>query len=123
MHRFARISALLLLVFMISGSLPRVSAADNKNLDGFAKCLSQKQVKMYGLFWCTHCAEQKDLFGPSFNYVTYVECGVPGTRRATDECKNAGIKHTPTWSFADGTRKEGKLSLDDLAKQSGCKLP
>jgi hypothetical protein len=112
----------LALVFVISGSFPHVSA-ENKNLDGFARCLTQKQVKMYGLFWCTHCADQKDLFGSSFQFVTYVECGVPGTRKATDECKAAGIKHTPTWTFSDGTRREGLVPLADLAKQSGCKLP
>jgi hypothetical protein len=122
MLRIARTATILAIIFTISGSFPRVSA-ENKNLDSFAKCLTQNKVKMYGLFWCTHCADQKELFGDSFQYVTYVECGVPGTRRATEECKAAGIKHTPTWTFSDGTRREGLVPLADLAKQSGCKLP
>ena len=42
--------------------------------DKFAQCLAEKQVKMYGLYWCTHCAEQERMFGSSFNYVTYIEC-------------------------------------------------
>jgi hypothetical protein len=122
MSRIVRTALILSLIFVISGSFPRVSA-ESKNLDGFAKCLSQNKVKMYGLFWCTHCADQKELFGSSFQYVTYVECGIPGTRKATDECKTAGIKHMPTWAFADGSRREGVVPLADLAKQSGCKLP
>ena len=27
--------------------------------DSFAKCLADKQAKMYGLYWCPHCADQK----------------------------------------------------------------
>jgi len=121
MFRIVRLFALLALVIAVF-SVAQVSAADNK-LDGFAKCLAQKQAKMYGLFWCQHCADQKELFGSSFQYVTYVECGVPGTHKATDECKAAGIKHTPTWIFSDGSRREGLVPLADLARQTGCKLP
>jgi hypothetical protein len=120
--RLSRIAFVLVLLIAIFGSFPRVSAADNK-LDNFAKCLTQKQTKMYGLFWCQHCADQKEMFGSSFQYVTYVECGVPGTHKATDECKAAGIKKTPTWTFSDGSRHEGPMPLADLAKQTGCKLP
>ena len=107
---------------MLAAPLPRVSAADNK-LDGFAKCLSQKNAKMYGLFWCTHCQDQKELFGSSWVYVNYVECAVPGSRQIVQACKDAKIQHTPTWTFVDGTRKEGLMQLSDLAKQTGCKLP
>jgi type II secretory pathway component PulM len=28
----------------------------NHRYDGFAKCLATKQAKMYGLYWCPHCA-------------------------------------------------------------------
>ncbi len=48
--------------------------------DTFAKCLAAKQAKMYGAYWCPHCAEQKEMFESSFQYVPYVECGVPGSR-------------------------------------------
>ncbi len=120
--RLVRFALLVTLAISLLGSTSRLSAADNK-LDSFAKCLTQKKVKMYGLFWCQHCADQKDLFGSSFQYVTYVECGVPGTHQATEECKAAGIKHTPTWTFPDGSRREGLVPLADIAKQTGCKLP
>src|ERR1700739_3296460 len=48
--------------------------------DDFARCLAQRDVKMYGAYWCPHCAEQKEMFRASFQYVPYIECGVPGDR-------------------------------------------
>jgi hypothetical protein len=92
-------------------------------LDGFAKCLAAKQVKMYGAYWCPHCAEQKEMFESSFQYVPYVECGVPGSREEAPLCKDAGIKHFPTWQFADGERREGTLPLQELGTKTGCSLP
>jgi hypothetical protein len=91
--------------------------------DAFAKCLTEKQVKMYGLYWCTHCAEQKELFGASFKQVTYIECGIKGSRDEQPACKDAGVKNFPTWQFPDGSRKEGSQSLQILSQQSGCGLP
>ena len=91
--------------------------------DALAKCLTQKQVKMYGAYWCPHCAEQKEEFDLSFEYVPYVECGVPGDRKAeTQVCLQAGIKRFPTWIFPDGTREEKVFPLEDLAQKTGCPL-
>src|SRR5438128_6831986 len=47
-------------------------------LDAFAQCLSAKQAKMYGAYWCPLCADKKEFFGRSFRYISYVDCGVPG---------------------------------------------
>src|SRR5246127_5182433 len=38
----------------------------NHKYDSFAQCLAAKQAKMYGLYWCSHCADQKAMFGASF---------------------------------------------------------
>lgn len=92
-------------------------------LDGFAKCLAAKQAKMYGAYWCPHCADQKEMFESSFQYVPYVECGVPGSRDEAPICKDAGIKHFPTWQFGDGERQEGALPLQALGTRTGCSLP
>ena len=92
-------------------------------LDAFAQCLAVKQVKMYGAYWCPHCAEQKEMFESSFPYVPYVECGVPGSREEAPVCKDAGVKHFPTWQFADGERREGTQPLPALATKTGCGLP
>jgi hypothetical protein len=92
-------------------------------LDSFAQCLAAKQAKMYGAYWCPHCAEQKEMFESSFRYVLYVECGVRGSRDEAAVCKDAGIKHFPTWQFADGERREGTQPLPTLGTKTGCPLP
>lgn len=92
-------------------------------LDGFAQCLKSKGAKMYGAWWCPHCADQKEWFGLSFQYVNYVECSQPGDRKMNDTCKQAGIKNFPTWQFPDGSRTEGTLPLAVLSDKTGCRLP
>src|SRR2546425_8931800 len=96
---------------------PRVS-----RLDGFAKCLAARQVKMYGLYWCTHCEEQKEMFGSAFQYVPYIECGTKGVRTEQPNCVQAGVKNFPTWQFAT-ERHEGVLRLETLSEKTGCSLP
>jgi hypothetical protein len=92
-------------------------------LDAFAQCLSDKNVKMYGLYWCEHCAQQKEMFGGSFKHVNYIECGIKGSRDEEPACKTAGVKNFPTWEFPDGSRKEGAQALGILSAKSGCQLP
>ena len=92
-------------------------------LDGFAQCLSSKGVKMYGAFWCPHCEEQKELFGSSFDYAPYVECGIEGSRAEQKVCIDAGVKNFPTWVFPDGSKVEGKLQIVALHEKTGCPLP
>lgn len=91
--------------------------------DGFAQCLTEKGVKMYGAWWCPHCQNQKDLFGSAFQYVDYVECS-PGTGNSMlPVCKDAGVEGYPTWMFADGTKASGEQSFEALAAKSSCELP
>ena len=93
-------------------------------LDKFAKCVSSKGVRMYGAWWCPHCANQKEAFGYAFQYVNYVECGEEGKPHSINsQCKQAGIKNFPTWQFADGSRTDGEISITDLSTKTGCKLP
>ena len=92
-------------------------------LDSFAKCLSSRDARMYGAWWCPHCADQKEMFGFAFQYVNYTECSPEGQRIETEKCKQSGIKHFPTWRFADGSSTEGVLPLSQLSQKTGCKLP
>jgi hypothetical protein len=91
--------------------------------DNFAKCLTAKQAKMYGLYWCVHCADQKELFSTAFQYVTYVECGIKGSSTEEASCAAKNIKNFPTWEFADGDRRTGVQSMDFLSEKTGCTLP
>jgi hypothetical protein len=95
----------------------------NHHYDAFAKCLAAKQVKMYGLYWCPHCAEQKERFGKSFQYVPYVECAIKDKPGITEQCQTAGTKMYPSWQFAGNPPKEGELSMEELSDKTGCSLP
>ncbi|MBI5227246.1 hypothetical protein HY988_01540 [Candidatus Micrarchaeota archaeon] len=89
--------------------------------DDFAQCLTNKEVKFYGTFWCPHCANQKALFGNSMKYVNYIECSNKDMTQ-TEVCKKANIQSYPTWEFANGTRLTGEVSMEQLSKMSGCPL-
>jgi len=93
------------------------------HLNAFAQCLTARQAKMYGAYWCPHCAEQKELFGASFQYVPYVECGQPGTRVLSASCLQSGIRVVPTWVFSGSEHHEGTLQLKALSEKTGCALP
>lgn len=89
--------------------------------DSFAQCLTEKNVVMYGAFWCPHCANQKKLFGKSFQYVTYVECDPQGKNSQPDLCLQKGVQSYPTWEI-NGTIESGEMPLNVLAEKSGCAL-
>jgi hypothetical protein len=91
--------------------------------DNFAKCMSEKDAKMYGAFWCPHCKEQKATFGNSWKYVNYVECSTPDGQGQLPICTQAGVSGYPTWEFANGSRSSGALSLSELSLKTGCPLP
>ena len=96
----------------------------NHKYDSFAKCVAGKNAKMYGLYWCPHCADQKREFGASFRYVPYVECASQDDpHQLTAACKAAGVKLFPSWQFGTDPPKEGVLSLHDLSAKTGCTLP
>ena len=89
-----------------------------KNYDGFAQCLAEKKLTMYGAYWCPHCQNEKKAFGSSFQYVPYVEC-----TQETKKCLDAGIQGYPTWIDASGQKYSGEQGLLGLSKISGCQLP
>lgn len=96
----------------------------NHKYDSFAKCLTTRNAKMYGLYWCPHCIDQKHEFGASFRYVTYIECATEANpHELTPACKAAGAKLFPSWQFGSDPPKEGVLSLEALSEKTGCSLP
>jgi hypothetical protein len=93
--------------------------------DAFARCLSDRGVKMYGAWWCPHCVEQKEKFAASFEYAPYVECGIKGqTNGQSQICKDASVKEYPTWQFPPmGERVARVFTLQELSDRTGCPLP
>ena len=96
----------------------------NHKYDSFAQCVATKNAKMYGLYWCPHCADQKHEFGSSFRYVPYIECASENDpHELTPACKAAGVKLFPSWQFGADPPKEGVLTLQELSQKTGCSLP
>lgn len=100
-------------------SLP--TSPEESSLEVFAKCLTEKEAKFYGAFWCGWCDRQKQLFGEAAQYLPYIECSDLETRQLTPECQKEGITGFPTWEF-NGTKISGFKTLEELAKLSGCSL-
>lgn len=113
----------LLVALTLAGFCTTAGSAEPGKLDAFAKCLADKKATMYGSFLCPHCDDQKKLFGPSFQYVPYLECSVRGSRQMTFPCIAAQIRYTPTWIFEDGERRVGLQTLKSLSDKTGCQLP
>jgi len=115
----------VLLIVAAFGLAYYVGRRSQHQHDAFARCLSDRGVKMYGAYWCPHCQEQKEKFDASFEYVPYVECGVKGDLHAQSQaCKDANVKHYPTWQFPPmGERVERVFSLQELSDRTGCSLP
>jgi hypothetical protein len=107
-----------LLIIFISG------CSSDPEVDALANCLADKGVKEFGAFWCSHCEEQKRVFGPSDKIIkergVYVECDARGKNGNPDLCEAEGVKGFPTWKFQDGNLVPGVLSLDQLARLSKC---
>lgn len=89
--------------------------------DAFAKCLSDKDVVMYGAFWCPHCRANKELFKSSWKHVKYIECSTPDGKGKKQICIDENIEGYPTWEY-NGERKSGEQSLDVLSEWTSCPL-
>lgn len=106
---------LFLILLLVSLSLFLVSCSSSIEPNQLANCLEEKKVVMYGASWCPHCTEQKELFGPAFENVTYVECTLE-----KQKCADENIQYLPTWKFPDGTEISRVIPLKELAVLSGC---
>ena len=114
---------LAILVLVLGGiSYSVLKPATPSELDGFAQCLGDKGAVFYGAFWCSHCQNQKKLFGTAERLLPYVECSTPDSNGQLQICKDKEIRNYPTWIFADGNRKTGEVSLADLSTATQCPL-
>ena len=62
--------------------------------DVFATCLKDKGAVFYGAFWCSHCQDQKKLFGSSAKLLPYVECSTLDASAQLQVCKDKKINNT-----------------------------
>lgn len=124
MFRWKNMSALFIFIFLVFSII--ITACSNNNAspytdepwkyDTFAKCLTEKGVVMYGTEWCSHCKNQKELFGNSYRFINYIDC-----EKQASKCFQDGVKGYPTW-IIDGKMYAGEQQFLDLAFVSGCQF-
>ncbi|CAI9094466.1 OLC1v1030212C1 [Oldenlandia corymbosa var. corymbosa] len=104
---------------------PEVTTKSSPWAVSLAKHLRSIGAKVFGAFWCSHCLEQKEMFGrEAAEILDYVECFPDGYRKGTKiakACADAKIEGFPTWVI-NGEVLSGELDLSELAKASGFEL-
>jgi len=96
-----------------------VNANSTYTTEDFAECLSSADIVMYGTDWCTHCADQKKMFGDAFSEINFVNCDFN-----PEECDAAGIQGYPTWKIGDELLgNPGVKTFLELATAGECNLP
>jgi|SRR3989344_3497585 len=106
----------IIVLFLVVGAYWYSNYSIPGEYDEFAKCLSERGVKMYGTNWCPHCKTQKEIFGKSFRHVDYVNCDYN-----MNKCLDAGVEGYPTWKI-NGENYPGVQTLERLSELSECEL-
>ena len=99
---------------------PAIKGQSSKEALALAKHLQKVDAKMYGAYWCSHCFNQKMMFGAGATrqYVNYVECAPDGYKSERALCLVKDVKAYPSWEI-NGKFYAGEQSLADLADLSG----
>jgi len=92
-----------------------VKKVEDEDIDALASCLTEKGLKMFGTARCSHCKNQKAMFGSSFEKINFTDCD-----EEKQTCTDAGIQWYPTWTNAEGKLFPGAQSLEQLATLAGC---
>ena len=104
------------------GGLAITTTSDSAEV-ALANHLKQVGAKMYGAFWCSHCHDQKQLFGKeAFQEINYIECDPKGKNPKPDLCEAAKVQSFPTWEIK-GQSVSGTQSLEEIAVLSGYQGP
>jgi len=93
--------------------------SDQPTIDpvALAKHLKNQGAGLYGAVWCSHCKEQKELFGNAKEFLPYHECDLEAANSEAKICEDAGITAYPTW-IINQTKYIGAKTLVELAKLS-----
>jgi len=110
------LGVIIILVLIILILNPFKNNSKPGKYDAFAQCLTDAGLKMYGTDWCSHCQNQKELFGSSFQYIDYINCD-----KNKETCLIEGVQGYPTWKI-DGKSYQGEQTLENFAQITGCEL-
>nr|YP_002048937.1 hypothetical protein PCC_0285 [Paulinella chromatophora]ACB42727.1 hypothetical protein PCC_0285 [Paulinella chromatophora] len=105
------------------GKPPIVRSVSDPSKISLARFLTNSGTKMYSMYWCPHCHEQKELFGKeASSNLNIIECASDGKNSKKDICKENKVNRFPSWEIkndADSLTDSGVKSLNELADLSG----
>jgi len=81
--------------------------------DAVAKCIGKNSV-LYVQLGCSHCEDQKKLFGTNYQYLNTIDCFYQ-----TQKCIADGIEGTPTWVIK-GQKYVGVQTVEKLQELTNC---
>ena len=98
---------------------PKVTTKSSSQKINFAKFLSQNNIFMYSAYWCSHCFDQKQLFGQeAVKELSIIECAKDGKDSQTELCIEKEIQGFPSWEI-NGAIYSGVKNLNELAVMTG----
>lgn len=119
-----QILGILIIIAVLFIAACSSSSYPQERVDTLANCLADNGVKEYGAFWCPNCAEQKKIFGKSYEIImsrdVYVECDPRGEKEQAELCLEKKVEKYPTWEFPSGEVVVGVTSFEELAQKAGC---
>jgi hypothetical protein len=65
---------------LLCSAAAQITTVATPNARALAAHLSRSGARMFGAFWCSHCAEQKEAFGAGAG-LPYTECFPEGYRQ------------------------------------------
>ena len=93
---------------------PVIRTTSSARARGVAEQLNARDARMFGAWWCSHCADQKEALGKeAFSSLTYVECAADGANSQRALCQKADVPGYPTWQI-DGKLYSGEKSVAEL---------
>ncbi len=110
------IMGLIILIILFSSFGVYSYVGKPSQYDDFAKCLTDKNIVVYGNDYCSYTNKQLNFFGKSKKYLNYIKC--VDNEKLCDE-KNVEI--TPTWEI-DEEVYSGVQSLERLSALTGCEI-
>jgi hypothetical protein len=102
---------------------PKIETVSGAAETALAAHLAANNVMFYGAYWCSHCQQQKSLFGATAAAsLPYIECAADGENSQRQLCKDRNIQMFPTWVIG-GKYFTGSKNLKEIATMTGYKGP
>lgn len=108
------IVVLIVVVGAVYYSIARPKSDLNpKEKESLAKCLTEKEIYLFGAFNCPNCGVQKEMFGEAVEFIVYINCDLE-----PDKC-DINENTYPYWKMDDNILR-GPVPLKFLKDRTGC---